>query len=69
MTRCPLYNDESLVFTGKENPYALIQHTFKHKGGKKKRGISHKKSNKKSNKKIISKRKLNRKNKTHKNKN
>jgi len=29
MSRCPLYNDQSLSFTGRENPYALIQ-----KGGK-----------------------------------
>ena len=30
MTHCPLYNGQNLNFTGKENPYGLIQ-----KAGKK----------------------------------
>ena len=25
MTNCPLYNGQNLIFTGNENPYALIQ--------------------------------------------
>ena len=31
MTHCPLYNGQNLNFTGKENPYGLIQKAGKNR--------------------------------------
>ena len=45
MINCPLYNDNNLDFTGKENPFGLIQ-----KGGKKKLKKRSKKTMRKKNK-------------------
>jgi|688.fasta_scaffold722726_2 hypothetical protein len=52
MKSCPLYNGQNLNFTGKANPYGLIQ-----MGGKRKSRRSKKSMLKQSNKKRIKGRK------------
>jgi hypothetical protein len=60
MKHCPLYNGENLNFTGKYNPYWLIQNGGKRKSIRKRKSILKRKS--------IQKRKSIRKRKTMKNK-
>jgi hypothetical protein len=48
MANCPLYNGQNLDFTGKENPYGLIQKAGKKRSRKsmRKRGKTMRKSRK-----------------------
>jgi hypothetical protein len=58
MTNCPLYNGENLNFTGKYNPYGLIQNNLMQNGGKRRKSRRVKKTvrkNKKGNKRNLRK--------------